>query len=63
MVGVKTAFTHDRVLGGISKYSYQSILSAVKGCIDWIGWRLARGIDGKAWPTRVPPEISNLSSK
>ena len=24
--------------------------------IDWVGWRLARGEDGRGWPTRVSLE-------
>ena len=30
------------------------------GRIDWVGWRLARGEDGRGWSTRVPQEISPL---
>ena len=32
-------------------------------CIDWVGWRLARGEDGWGWPTRVPQEIPYFSYK
>ena len=30
------------------------------GCIDWVGWRLARGEVGRGWPTRVLQEIPFL---
>ena len=31
------------------------------GRLDWAGWRLARGEDGRGWSTRVPQEIPHFS--
>ena len=33
------------------------------GRIDWVGWRLTRGEDGRGWPTRGPQEIPHFSGK
>ena len=33
------------------------------GRIDWVGWRWARGDDGRGWSTRGPQEIPHFSYK
>ena len=40
-------------------YSYCSESCFYTFCrVDWVGWRLARGEDGRDWPTRGLQKIS-----
>ena len=59
--------THNRILGisitilSSDVYSVQSESCFYTfGRIDWFGWRLAHGEDGRGWPTGVPQEIPHL---
>ena len=72
--GDKTDITHNWVLvlsvniptkafcppACILSLSSESCFSTF-GRIDWVGWRLARGEDGRGWSTRVPHEIHHFS--
>ena len=74
--GFRTDITHGPVLG-ISVniptkafcprmcflFVYSESCFYTFGCIDWVGWRLARGDDGRDWPTRGLQEISHFSCK
>ena len=68
--GFKTDITHDHVLGisvNISTKAFCPLMCVLFVCsescfytfgrIDWVGWRLARGEDGRGWSTRGPQEI------
>ena len=74
--GFKTDIIHDRVLGMSVNIPTKPFCPPMCflfvcsesyfytfGCIDWVGWRLAHGEDGRGWPTRVPQEIPNFSCK
>ena len=75
-VGFKTDITHIRVLGISVNIPTKAFCPPMcilfvfsKSCfytfgrIDWVGWRLARGEDGRGWPTGVPQEIPHFSCK
>ena len=76
--GFKADIKHDCVLGisvNIPTKVLNTILDRILfllfcpscfytfGRIDWVGWRLARGEDGRGWPTGVLQEIPQFSYK